>query len=424
MQNKNVLSLFSGCGGMDLGFEGSFNVHANSVNEKIHPNWIQKRFNEFVELAPTSFKLAFANDILPFAKVAWTSFFKKYGYNNDVFHIESIVDLVKAHKNGEFKFPQNIDIVTGGFPCQDFSVAGKRKGFNSEKSHNGIKNDENADLTSENRGLLYLWMREVIQITKPKIFIAENVKGLVLFGNVKEIIENDFRDIDEQGYLVVPARVLFAANYGVPQRRERVIFIGFNKKYLNKQALEELSKETISAEYDPYPQKTHYGKEKNGQLSMHEDLTLLKPYVTTRDILKDLPEPEFSVDDLSQAHFSKAKYCANTQGQTEIELNGIAPTIRAEHHGNIEYRRLSHEHGGQHLEELDKGLQERRLTIRECARIQTFPDNYEFVQASEKKGRFLLNGSNAYKLIGNAVPPLLAYHIAKRLEEKWAIYFD
>ena len=85
------------------------------------------------------------------------------------------MDLVKESKQGTFQFPQNIDVVTGGFPCQDFSVAGKRLGFDSAKSHNGV-NEEHAE--NESRGTLYLWMKQVIEIVKPKIFIAENVKGL------------------------------------------------------------------------------------------------------------------------------------------------------------------------------------------------------------------------------------------------------
>ena len=102
--------------------------------------------------------------------------------------------------------------------------------------------------------------------------------------------------------------------------------------------------------------------------------------------------------------------------------DGIGPTIRSEHHGNIEYRRLSAQHGGKHSAELADGLEERRLTIRECARIQTFPDDYQFILPAAN-GERSVSASDAYKLIGNAVPPLLAYHIAKRLEENWEKYF-
>ena len=113
------------------------------------------------------------------------------------------------------------------------------------------------------------------------------------------------------------------------------------------------------------------------------------------------------------------KHC---QGQTEINLDGIGPTIRAEHHGNIEYRRLSTEKGGKYADELGIGLKERRLSVRECARIQTFPDNFKFVVPT-KKSKKGVSASSAYKLIGNAVPPLLGYHIAKRLEKNWQLYF-
>lgn len=417
-KNKKVLSLFSGCGGMDLGFEGKFSVPSACVNKDIHPDWVKQEGNNFIELQPTSFNLVFANDIMDIAKTAWNSYFKKFGYSENIFHLQSIVDLVKAYKNGEYKFPENIDIVTGGFPCQDFSVAGKRKGFNSPKSHNGKKEDFDIP-TTETRGMLYLWMKEVIEITKPKVFIAENVKGLVSFGDIKNIIENDFRNIDD-GYLVVPARVLFAGDYGVPQKRERVIFIGLNRKYLKKEAIEELSKENISSEYDPYPIKTHYDDTKNTtQLNFLNTFRKLKPYVKTLDVVKDLKEPFEENEDLAQMSYSKAKYCPNCQGQTEINLKGLAPTIRAEHHGNIEYRRLSETNGGKHITELKQGMEERRLTVRECARFQTFPDDYPFVQVAEKAGRYKLSASSAYKLIGNAVPPLLAYNIAKRLEELW-----
>ena len=108
------------------------------------------------------------------------------------------------------------------------------------------------------------------------------------------------------------------------------------------------------------------------------------------------------------------------QGQKEIQLNKIGPTIRSEHHGNIEYRRLSAERGGANIEELKKGLEERRLTPRECALIQTFPPDFPFViRNGYNKNRFILSASAAYKIIGNAVPPILAYNIAMRLQNIW-----
>lgn len=409
-----LLSLFSGCGGMDLGFEGNFDVFREEVNFRIHPEWdIHKPNKGQVRLPTTIFKTVFANDILPAARSAWINYFTKRDLNNqENYQLQSIVDIVKSWEAGsKFVIPQNIDIVTGGFPCQDFSVAGKRRGFHSTMSHDGhrITPDEP---NIETRGQLYMWMKNVIEITKPKIFIAENVKGLVSLSDVKSIIEHDFRNIGNNGYLVVPARVLLAANFGVPQSRERVIFIGLRKNALTEQALRELTKEHISSEYDPYPIQTHAETPKGGLL----------PWVTLRKIFRDLPEPNNATDS-AQKSYSKAKYLGkHLQGQSEINLDGIGPTIRSEHHGNIEYRRLSIEHGGKYIEELNEGKAERRLTVRECARIQTFPDDYEFVYANGIQGTSV-SASNAYKIIGNAVPPLLAYHIARRLQENWERYF-
>ena len=228
MERKlRVLSLFSGCGGMDIGFEGGFRCLKKSVNSTIHNDWIEKDNGKWVNLKKTGFETVFANDIRPDAKAAWVSYFKNlYSNADDIYHLDSVVDLVKRAREGEQVFPENIDVVTGGFPCQDFSVAGKRKGVNSDKRHNGGKLDIE-EPTVESRGQLYIWMREVVSIVKPTVFIAENVKGLTTLEDVKEVIEHDFATAADGGYIVIPARVLQAANYGVPQSRERVIFFFF-----------------------------------------------------------------------------------------------------------------------------------------------------------------------------------------------------
>ncbi len=410
-KDLNVLSLFSGCGGMDLGFEGNFIVHrksattaSNSIQSEINDNWVL--------LKNTRFRTIFANDILKEARVGWAHYMKRFGYSPEIYRHTSIVDLVKMHKSGAQVFPDNVDVVTGGFPCQDFSVAGKRKGFNSHKDHTGkIIDSETSAPSEETRGKLYYWMKEVIDITRPKVFIAENVKGLVNLGDVKDIIQRDFAEAGGDGYIVLTPQVLHAANYGVPESRERVIFIGIRKDALRPEALAALSAKTISDEYNPYPSPTH--------ACTFSDDKLPAP-VTVGDVFDGLKEPEESKD-LSQQHYSKAKFMGtHCQGQKEVQLSKIGPTIRSEHHGNIEYRRLSAEHGGTQQEELAKGLSERRLTPRECALIQTFPPDFPFVMRDGySNSRFTLSASAAYKIIGNAVPPLLAYHIAMRLQNIW-----
>ncbi|MFT5618570.1 MAG: DNA (cytosine-5)-methyltransferase 1 [Arenicella sp.] len=421
---KNLLSLFSGCGGMDIGFEGGFRLPKSVVNNQLHAEWIVEETERDSLLAETIFETKFANDISSHAKIAWDDFFsaKKGKPTNGTYKVGSIVDLVKEYKAGnETIFPDNISIVTGGFPCQDFSVSGKRNGFKSHKDHHG-KIIETEIPSIETRGQLYMWMREVIEITQPNIFIAENVKGLANLGDVKEIIQQDFTSIGEDGYLVVSPKVLHAGNFGVPQSRERIFFIGFKKSSLTKKALAELSKTDILKKFSPYPTPTH---RINGELHFSEFENLIQPFVKAKEVLTALAEPE-EAEDLSQIHYSKAKFMGvHCQGQKEINMEGLAPTIRAEHHGNIEFRRLSLENGGKRLDETKSGKKERRLTLRECARIQTFPDDFNFVIPAENgsRKRFELSPSQGYKLVGNAVPPLLAYHIAKKIESNWKFYF-
>lgn len=408
-----VLSLFSGCGGMDAGFEGwfiaprrSFPADSRLVERSVGDDWVLVR--------KTRFTTVFANDILPEARAGWLGYMSRFGHGSDIFSNASVVDLVKAHNEGVEVLPSSVDVVLGGFPCQDFSVAGKRLGFESRKNHLGkTREGDDADRPSEeSRGKLYFWMKQVIDATRPKVFIAENVKGLVNLNDVKDIIQRDFSTAGN-GYIVLDPRVLHAADYGVPESRERVIFIGLRRDALRPEALAALEAAEIPPTYNPYPRPTH----------SRDGNPAFCPAVTTADVLSALPEPDEAAD-RSQQVYSKAKYMSNgSQGQIEIRLDRPGPTIRSEHHGNIEFRRLSAEHGGRHGEELAAGKRERRLTPRECALIQTFPPDFPFVRSSAAFPGGAMSASGAYKVIGNAVPPVLAYNIAMRLEELWPLLF-
>lgn len=369
------LSLFSGCGGIDIGFNGNFKTNSNF--------FLKSNSNKYKFLPKTKFKTVFANDI----KKSSYNFWKKNLIKDySIFKLGSIVDLVKEHKKKGGIFPDKIDIVTGGFPCQDFSVSGLRKGFRSHKSH---LNNYKIINKNETRGKLYLWMKEVIEITKPKIFVAENVKGLVSMKDVFEIIKNDFKNTGT-GYKIY-AKELYAPDYGIPQSRKRIFFIGVSELFIKKNKLNLTDK-------DLFPD-IEFSKTKN-------------KYPKAKYFFKNLKEPELENKDLSQKYYSKAKYTKGTQGQIEVNENGIAPTIRSEHHGNIEFRFLNKKNGGKNINPKNK---QRRLTVRECARIQTFPDDLKFVfDIGSKEG---IAASDAYKLVGDAVPPLLAYKIAKKIEK-------
>ena len=141
-------------------------------------------------------------------------------------------------------------------------------------------------------------MKQVIDIVRPKIFVAENVKGLLSMDDAADIIRRDF---SESGYIVLKPRLLKAWEYGVPETRERVIFIGLHQDSLRNQTLQAITDrdeliKTIEEQFNPYPRPTHG----SGNLS---------PIVCCRDVLSHLLEPDDAdLDDLSHKTYSKAKY--------------------------------------------------------------------------------------------------------------------
>lgn len=358
-----VISLFSGIGGMDMGFGGRVVVHRDSIAE---PAFIGKNHSVpgFVELERLDFGIVFQNDILEGAKEVYSLNDTPTNYNTT-----SIYDLVE----NDFAFPSG-DVVIGGFPCQDFSHCGRRRGFGSTKAHDLVS--EVVDAKQNSRGTLYRSFVEVVRKTRPKVFVAENVYGLLTMKEepIKQIIK-DFQDL---GYSV-EYQVVYCPEFGIPQTRKRVIIMG------------------ISTSGRTVPVAAGWNVITKNQTECH-----IGKY------FEHLEEPSDS-DDISQQMYSKAKRLSKGQGQTEVKLDGFAPTMRAEHHGNIEFRR--HTDGANVAE---RHLPERRLTVREAGLIQTFPPDYVF---TEKKNM------RSYKYIGNAVPPLLGYLIADKVAEVIKHYF-
>jgi DNA (cytosine-5)-methyltransferase 1 len=340
MQKYKVISLFSGMGGMDVGFAEQVIVHKNSVKEQAYIE-SNSSIPDFVELKGLPFDIVFQNDILPEAKKI--AELNKWNHN---FHLKDIRDLLKEN----FSFPM-AEVIIGGFPCQDFSHAGKRKGFDS------------------NRGTLYQSYVELVRRVKPLVFVAENVNGLLTMPGdpIKKIID----DFSKVGY-EVKYQLIKCEEYGIPQTRWRVIIMGVRSDK----------------------------KEKLGESWNIIDENKVRCSIGC--YFKHLQEPNIT-EDPAQKVYSKAARLEKGQGQKEVGLNEFAPTMRAEHHGNIEFRRINN---GKNNE---LNMIERRLSVREAALIQTFPPKCILTEPNK------LN-SKAYKLIGNAVPPLLGYIIARKVE--------
>lgn len=373
-----VVSFFSGAGGLDLGFE------------------------------------------LAGHEVIWANDFDKYAietYNKNIAHysgcksiLGDITEIMSGNKNAlDNKLPDS-DIIIGGFPCQGFSIANVNR---------NMKDDRN---------FLYLELLKAISIKQPSYFVLENVKGLENMekGKVLNLILDDLENagtIDSKsysgngiGYKVV-YNVFNALDFGVPQNRERVIILGIRNDIINSKVLAHIEgndindksrkklliKVTHSKDSNIIDQIKPYEKInklydnwtkgiKNSKQIVSNDNNLVYARTKIKDAIADLP---YNFDKENKIYLnhtgSKCKVkISNRVGNRETFWEKHAPTIMGR--GSGTGGPLIPPHPEKH----------RRFSVREVARLQTFPDKFEF------KG----SNSAAYRQIGNAVPVLMAYNIA------------
>lgn len=273
---------------------------------------------------------------------------------------------------------KDIDVIIGGPPCQGFSIAGKR-----------IIDDE--------RNQLYKSFVNFVKYYQPKVFLMENVPNIVSMGKgvVKDSIIEDFEKL---GYTVV-YKVLLASDYGVPQNRRRAFFVGTknNKEFVfpepttenpisAKEAISDLSENSIKdgSNYKTEP-KSDYQKLIRGnsdgiynhEITIHsEKTTSIISLVPDGGNYKDLPEELRKIRNVNIAW---------------TRLNSIKPSFTIDtghrHHFHYKYNRVP--------------------TVRESARIQSFPDTFIFFGSK----------TSQYKQVGNAVPPILAEVLAKEIKK-------
>lgn len=317
MEKLKVASLFCGCGGTDVGLLGDFEFLGNHY-------------------ASNDLEIVYANDI---DDNACNIFKENFGIEPDNRDIREVT----SDEIPEF------DILTGGFPCQSFSIIAQNP------KRLGVKDE---------RGKLFFEMCRILREKQPKCFIAENVKG-ILTANKKSAFPLIIKEFEESGY-DVSYSILNSANYGVPQKRERVIIVGFRKDLgikfefpdvivSDEEAFTPLSK-VIENEVD----------EKYFFSQRAVDGMMRKRASMNKGRAQDITKPCNTVG----AHLAK------------VSLNSTDPVLLV----NERYR---------------------RFTPREVARIQSFPENFELV------------GSEAaqYRALGNAIPPVMFWYVAKTVRE-------
>lgn len=269
------------------------------------------------------------------------------------------------------EYKGKIEFLSGGFPCQAFSYAGNQKGFDDA------------------RGTLFFEFARAIKETEPKVFLGENVKGLLSHddGKTFKVIS---QVIDELGYFLVPPRVLRAVMYKVPQKRERIFLVGIKKEYADK----------VSFEW-PSPYK--------------RVMTLKDAFYKGELFDTDVPESEYQKYPKRKAEIlSKVPQGGDWRNlPVDLQKEYMKGSFYLDGGKTGMARRLSLEEPSltltcspaQKQTERCHPLETRPLSVREYARIQTFPDDWEFTGPLTSK----------YKQIGNAVPVNLAEAMGHKL---------
>lgn len=346
----NLLSLFSGCGGLDLGFEMA-GLKAVMGEEVMEAAMVDKKvFRENID--NNVFNTIYVNDIFNEARETYEQNAGRYIYIDKS-------DIRKIRK-----FPE-ADIVLGGFPCPGFSEAGPR-------------------LVDDERNFLYLHFIRCLMQSKPKIFIAENVKGMMTLGE-GEVFKQIVQDFSAAGYKIY-YKLLNSVEYGVPQIRERVLLVGVRND--------------IDFVYE-FPNVTHgYGVEG------------LKEVVTLADAIGDLEnEPgDYFKGSFSTIFMSRNRKKTWSQASFTIQASGRQAPI---HPGGAPMEKQ----GKDKYAFSDGEENNRRLSIKEIARIQTFPDWYQFSRGISEKRSENAKLDLVYKQIGNAVPVRLAMAVAEPIAE-------
>lgn len=251
-------------------------------------------------------------------------------------------------KNIDISTLPDADVVVGGFPCQGFSQANRLRTL------------------EDDRNQLYRFFYNTIKIKQPKYFIAENVKGILSLGK-GEAIKQIVADFEAAGY-ITSVNLVNMANYGVPQTRQRVIIIGQRV---------DLGKELRFI----FPQPTH---SKTGELPK---------WVSIKEAIDHFPDPDKENNVLNHIYSAYKVEYRNFTGHRKTDPDKPSPTILARGNGKGGVCAIPHYNG------------KRRLTIRESASIQTFPENFHFVGTM----------NSCYRQIGNAVPVMFARKLGAEL---------